>query len=913
MTDDGGAPATTGDPFLYKLLRSLREYHDRVDNKQLQTLLLQHQLTDKHPLCHLLLEGSILAEYTSPSSTIKNNSKTDFSAEDPPDAFVYWLVLSTCVLQRLVAHVKSNLACAVGAAWLSQTVTHTLLKHLPAKPERLTSASARSVVGRALIAVGTATTEALHALSAALLLPITAASSNHQEDVTAQHLATSIQACVLALDSVTVNPQTPVPTTNASTTASTTTTTGPQVYWDQTVLSWEKATDAVFHDDNNNNNNNNNALRSILASTELDWSLAEDCWQALCTVSRKGPRTASAESPVVSSLTTFKRTSRRPPTTASNPTPKTNPATSVLKNSAATEGISDSFNSIGSSAAAATAAAPGVLLILLQAFERLFQQDTTHSISLDGRLALKRWTAVALTWYGSGQEKLLVSVLRLLEAASAHSWRAEQCERTVVLFGPDQSTTVSAETEAAEEIAVPAAVEKEPPPPPSESKSKKKKKSEPPKLANEPEQTVVVVSVPSNVALITLVCRLCRIVWEIGHAAGTRPPAAGGFDTYMKAVTGTAPKKGKKLVRAELRDLAMIASYHLIQCHHACLIENYSYSSNVALVVNEDTAEDCRRRIPSSRTQKLVTGEDISSYQALYFYYPFVHKAIDELANAAAANAAGHSMPQQLYKWSDRIEYAASAFVFGAQQQVLDARLTNFAVSKLVSCLSSKTTTSGLTADAAVSSTVVSSSGVGSNNINNPSPPPKKKKDSLKLDQPLPVPSLPQSTGKQAVSRKRKSARAAAVARDLTPFCSFAGIYDERSKGDNNTSNTELTCDEKLALFIRAMSGESALSSHLIWIVEACYDTRFTEVLQSHLDNNTTDAAVVTENKTREADTLATSSLSRPSKRRKKSGGVSSGKIKAELSTHDQQATLPYLCVLSGRMRPIDYVLPTIC
>jgi hypothetical protein len=325
------------------------------------------------------------------------------------------------------------------------------------------------------------------------------------------------------------------------------------------------------------------------------------------------------------------------------------------------------------------------------------------------------------------------------------------------------------------------------------------------------------------------------MVWDAGNAAGSRPPT--GFDSYMKSTK-------KKASKADIRDLAMSICFELIQKHQECL-----ESCDARLVlVNEDDGPETDK---SSSAVAEEASSKFNDYLLIYDYYPFLHRAIDDLANAAAFNISGSCVEQ--YKWSDRIHYAAAAFVLQAQlrsQAPLDARLTQFAVSKLVSCLCS-----GPAADKAVSFVVPESFNENKN----------KKPESLQLDQPLPVPSIMVAKA----SRKQK-------AKERFSFCSFAGVYE-------HSIGAELSCDEKFALFLRAMNGDemketgatiSALSSHLICILEKCYDTRPTTDSGIKIDS----AAVANvipgsaEEKKRKADSTSVG------KRKRQKGGKHSKK-----------------------------------
>ena len=538
---------------------------------------------------------------------------------------------------------------------------------------------------------------------------------------------------------------------------------------------------------------------------------------------------------------------------------------------------------------------------VVDAFRTLLRdQNTTFS---EGRLALKRWSAVALTWY-QGQEQILRAALRLLE-------------RTVTT-GDDDGDDGSAACTAMVTLTAP----KAPPAPvaPDGSKtsgststskaegggggkkkkkaaSTKKDKAATSKKAPPPKRST---AVPSNVAQLALVGRLCRIVSEIGIAAGSRPPS-GVLDTYLKEVTGVKVKKGHKPVRTDLRDLAMLVSYQFIQRHQDCLRENCygdggmneqqstTTTTTTSLVVNDSAADERRQGKVIGTAEQDVSSPSSSPLPALYHYYPFVHKAIEELASAAfnnmPAGAGGGSLtPQLMFTTKDRIEFAAAAYVLEAQTATaaasgpLDAKLTHFVVSKLVSCLNTTNTntnntgSNAPTADSVLSMPPAAAASTASTRRKESSSAKPQQHQSTPHRPPLPVPSLPAK--KSTASRKRKASGAATAAANSS-WCSFAGVYNAKSSSSNSNDGAGddfWTADEKLSLFLRAVEGgeASALVSHLLWIAESTYDTRNPEDQPGDGDR--------AEGKKRKATTATT----RSSKRRKKASGSRKKKTEDE-------------------------------
>jgi hypothetical protein len=247
---------------------------------------------------------------------------------------------------------------------------------------------------------------------------------------------------------------------------------------------------------------------------------------------------------------------------------------------------------------------------------------------------------------------------------------------------------------------------------------------------------------------------------------------------------------------------------------------------------------------------KTSSTENVAPETCNYFY-PFVSKAIQDVASAASSSVAGSTYTEQV-QWRERIEYLTAAYVLQqslvvdeeGSHRVVDARLVDFALQKLVTCLN-------LREDSGSSGPIppLISSAIEPESAKN-----KKRKKSpsgenpFKLDVPLPVPTLESKEMPAASSRKRKgkSSAKSAAAKSKSELCTFAGVFtdppnqhDSASQGSHSGSIVDqFSVDEKLSLFIRAMAEENgvhgeelhesiiALVSHLIALVERCYDTR---------------------------------------------------------------------------------------
>jgi hypothetical protein len=245
--------------------------------------------------------------------------------------------------------------------------------------------------------------------------------------------------------------------------------------------------------------------------------------------------------------------------------------------------------------------------------------------------------------------------------------------------------------------------------------------------------------------------------------------------------------------------VATVVVYKLIQNHNDCLESNLGKDSGLLVVNDFDTLPAELARLP---------------------YYPFVHRAIDDLARAASSSVPNAIYPEQT-EWSNRIDRAAAAFVFQRHRVQdtsfpMDAKLASFAVGKL---LESFTQREGEQAD--VGGEASTSAG-----------------DDWKLSEPIPVPQVPECAIKPAsASRKKKKTALDAIA--AKNVCSFAGVYASVLDGADKSSNRGLRADEILSLFIRSMEGSDGkertteLISYVIAIVERCYDTRRYEDLST--------------------------------------------------------------------------------
>jgi hypothetical protein len=457
---------------------------------------------------------------------------------------------------------------------------------------------------------------------------------------------------------------------------------------------------------------------------------------------------------------------------------------------------------------------------LQKSFSVLFQTYLTNTMKMDGRVALRRWSSVALVWLCQGQPLVLQAVERLLDN-SAH-------------WAPLLESTNSSRDSSSGVVAA----------------AKKDKVT---------TTTLPAVTLPGNVTVMILTCRLARIVWETGNSCGSRPPT-GGLEAYMRAIwpAPTVPAKpsastkksasaksragGVKLVRSDVRDLATVVVYKLIQTHNDCLESNLGKDCGLLVVNDFEMLPANLARLP---------------------YYPFVHRALDDLARAASSSVPNAIYPEQT-EWSNRIDRAAAAFVFQRHRVQdtslpMDAKLASFAVGKLLESFTQREEEQAGTGSSDAASTLGT--------------------EDWRLSEPIPVPQVPECAVKPA-SASRKKKKTALEATAAKRVCSFAGVYKSVPDGTDTSSNRGLRADEILSLFIRSMEGSDGkertteLISYVIAIVERCYDTRRYEDL-------CTEAIA--------AVPAAASSAQQPQAKKRKLGGPTTRRTKKAKTVGDKE------------------------
>ena len=283
-----------------------------------------------------------------------------------------------------------------------------------------------------------------------------------------------------------------------------------------------------------------------------------------------------------------------------------------------------------------------------------------------------------------------------------------------------------------------------------------------------------------------------------------------------------------KLQRTDICDLVMVVSYHLLQLHYQS-ISMIQFSSVNGIVINSDDDDKFIER------QSTRTGIRSNST-----FNPYLTVSLGNLATAAAMNSVSGNTNQATQQriYCERIEYMIAAWAFMIQESykcVIDARLSLYSISKLLLCWNMKSFKS---------QTSINSS------------------SDLNYNIPLPIPSVQSqlhSVEEAMVSptarKRKKNPTAVAVESSIScavnstnpalqhPLKMFAGMYDvvpsikpsskktisSMFKAKGSSTDTvhpilnDLTSEEKLVLFLRAMNGQAEkLLIHVIWIAASC-------------------------------------------------------------------------------------------
>jgi len=433
-----------------------------------------------------------------------------------------------------------------------------------------------------------------------------------------------------------------------------------------------------------------------------------------------------------------------------------------------------------------------------------------NGMKMDGRVAAKRWSSMALVWLLQGHRRILEAVLGMM--THRNDWHG-----VVWLDGQDDDNT-------------------------------RKNGSGSKSSACLSTTGVATVLIPGNVAFMALASRLAGLVTETQLHSGTRAPS-GGLDAYIRAILPACQaqsvslnltkksatisgkkvtKKSLKTVLPDLRNLATVVLYHLLQAHEDCLEVNFQNLENengeevVVYLVNDDDhySEDLDRN--SNSPTDLCTLR----------YHPAMKHVLEGLCRAAAAttgstaasgvgSSAASSFSEQALGM-ERLYKIASAFVLQnisddavavavtddldstndstpRGQRPLDVQLVHCALKQLAECLEKAEICCSHYAETQTGASI--SGWEFDEEI---------LKRRYHLADQLPIPrfsirsEVATSTAASTSARRVKaSASKSADANVSASPCSFAGVLalpeDDPTKGPQE--------DDVLSLFLRSMAG----------------------------------------------------------------------------------------------------------
>ena len=400
-----------------------------------------------------------------------------------------------------------------------------------------------------------------------------------------------------------------------------------------------------------------------------------------------------------------------------------------------------------------------------------------NSFKMDGRVAAKRWSSMALVWLMQGQRRVLEAMVGMLLRRGSwqeSAWDAQGKNSTD--DGGDKKRPAKAA------------------------------------LTNSNND----INIPGNVALVALVTRLAGIVTETHTQSGSRAPS-GALDAYVRAIlpvyqataeatTGTkatatkkaSAKKPPKVAIPDLRDIATVVLYHLLQAHEDCLEMNFQERGGGNLAI----------RLVNDEDHSSVAGTDLGSDKQLRGYNPAMRPIVESLCRAASATAncaektQGHEhlrsiastfVLQNIHRDAMSSHYPISnAEPAARQERPIDTQLVQFALAQFASCLEkSDSNRRGLADDPGrMTDSDEYDVGIIANRYD--------------LLEPLPLPVLGQSLLAHASAARNGSGRGtkstAASPQQPAALCTYAGLL-QCADGESSKEPRE---DDFLTLFIRS-------------------------------------------------------------------------------------------------------------
>lgn len=417
-------------------------------------------------------------------------------------------------------------------------------------------------------------------------------------------------------------------------------------------------------------------------------------------------------------------------------------------------------------------------------FQTLLKNELVTQI--DGRVSNRRWASMTFVWFCQGQKRILEFIDSVLE--DDKFWNVVlECPAVI---GP-----------------------KDPPAQKSPSSKRTSRKKSAEATTTTPKATPP-VHIPGNVSVVALTSRLLNILLEAGTSCGSRAPS-GGMDTYAASLLGLTGGKGRgraaadtvpsSWARPDVRDLASVVIYKLVQSHTTCLRTSCTSPEAFGCVLVNDDTEGFGAAVPNGATRPLQAR-----------FYPAVHKSVTALCSAAASS--GSDPVGDSHK---RLMGLASAFILASGESVrniVDAKLYGLAVGELAECLRNIVSDD----ERSSSARAMDMDSEESQQVRH-----ERLKKKYGFDKPLRVPTLTPSSPSKT-SRKTKKKKQTENANEST--CTFGGTFSKKS---TSTEHENITDEEMLSLLICAVQSTSdesppsaAMFTELIEIIRCCYDLK---------------------------------------------------------------------------------------
>ncbi|CAB9508930.1 Auxin transport protein BIG [Seminavis robusta] len=687
-----------------------------------------------------------------------NATTTTTTTTTTPDKVAkagYWIFLATHMLNRLMAQLQSA-DDTVQLAQLLSLLSYLLARIVLPAPKLLEKACAnraRNLLGRAILSITVAATASLEQMACQDGL-------DDADSMSSLSLACWIPAS-LALDIV-IRFSRVCPKAYASSLATAVASSPTAAALSPLAQSSESKALTFW-----------NQTQSQLEAHALNiWTVFQTDLIDICQeVSRDIKDIAKWEEPCLMALLGM---NLPPPQTASSSTNTNSPAPVKRSNSRRKSSRASPAAAETTTAETATSTTIVVVSPLIRSFQALLvveddKPDTpkspnaaVNSTKIDGRIAAKRWSSMALAWCIQGQKRVLESLIAMLRRRL--EWHANMTAFANEVKDDDDDNNKS-------------------------------------------------MQVPSNVTFLALASRLVGIVSESHGHSGTRAPS-GGLEAYTKNIVPTtlsaatetpttgkkaSGKKASKPVLPDLRNVATVVLYNLLQAHEDCLQVNH-HQNHALLLVNDDEevpSDDASDELPRPPPPKKGAKKaDNEQEEEVLGFIPVMRHVIEGLCRAAAGTAtpvAGSTAASALAEQAqcmERMQKIAAAFVL---QTIRDDAMSATAVDGTPDALDEPVQRKKRPMDVpliqyALSQFVESLDKHNNNNSNRTEEGANSNKsaESIKqLSEPIPVPQMPSAPSAVAPARRRSSKAGGDSSPASPPACTFAGVLASNKEEDS--------------------------------------------------------------------------------------------------------------------------------